>query len=51
MNGFVGLAEPLKSGDGHEVVALCFYGESESAPPELGHDGAGKVRPFSVAFA
>jgi len=42
VNGFVGLAEPLKSGDGHEVVALSFYGESESAPPELGHDGAGK---------
>ncbi|KAJ6550090.1 hypothetical protein B0H19DRAFT_1160348 [Mycena capillaripes] len=46
VHGFVGLAEPLKctggEGDGSEVVALCFYGESESAPPELGHDGAGK---------
>lgn len=44
VNGFLGFDTPIKTAEGQELVALTFYGESESAPPELGHDGAGKVR-------
>ena len=48
VHGFLPLGgDDLVTPDGAKVVAVMFMGEREGAPAELGHDGAGAVRPAS----